>query len=92
MLTKVPYSEQPPRFDYRLTDGGRDLWPVIDAMRQWGDEHAAPGGPPLRLIHEARGQISEPQLVCSACGEPIDVRDVKAIPGPGDLEQLVRTA
>ncbi len=44
VLVKVPYSEHPPRFDYRLTDKGRDLWPVITAMRQWGDRHAAPDG------------------------------------------------
>lgn len=92
VLTKVPYSEHPPRFDYRLTERGRDLWPVINAMRQWGDRHAAPEGPPLRLIHEGCGQISEPQLVCSACGEPIGAREVKAIPGPGDVEDLVPAA
>lgn len=92
VLTKVPYSQHPPRFDYRLTERGRDLWPVIDAMRQWGDKHAAPDGPPLRLIHAKCGRISEPQLVCSACGEPIGARDVKAIPGTGALEDLVRVA
>ena len=48
VLTKVPYSEHPPRFEYRLTDKGRDLWPVITTMRQWGDKHAAPNGPPLQ--------------------------------------------
>jgi len=90
VLTKVPYSEHPPRFDYRLTERGRDLWPVIDAMRQWGDKHAAPDGPPLRLIHEGCGQLSEPQLVCSICDEPIAVQDVTAISGPGDVEDLVR--
>jgi DNA-binding HxlR family transcriptional regulator len=90
VLTKVPYSEHPPRFDYRLTERGRDLWPVINAMRQWGDKHAAPNGPPLRLIHQECGRISEPQLVCSTCHEPVGVRDVKAISGPGDLEELVR--
>lgn len=92
VLTKVPYSEHPPRFDYRLTDRGRDLWPVITALRQWGDKHAAPDGPPLRLMHADCGEISEPQLVCSACGEPIGARDVKAISGPADVEHLVRVA
>jgi DNA-binding HxlR family transcriptional regulator len=90
VLAKVAYSEHPPRFDYRLTERGRDLWPVINAMRQWGDKHAAPDGPPLRLIHQQCGEISEAQLVCSACGEPIGPRDVKAIRGPGDFEALVR--
>ncbi|HZU60543.1 MAG TPA: helix-turn-helix domain-containing protein [Solirubrobacteraceae bacterium] len=90
VLAKVPYNEHPPRFDYRLTERGRDLWPVINAMRQWGDKHAAPAGPPLRLIHEQCGEISDAQLVCSACGEAIGPRDVRAIPGPGDAEHLVR--
>jgi DNA-binding HxlR family transcriptional regulator len=89
VLVKVPYSEHPPRFDYRLTERGRDLWPVIDAMRQWGDKHAAPDGPPLRLIHRECGQTSEPRRVCSACGEPIGPRDLTPISGPGDVEGLV---
>ena len=48
VLKKVLYSEHPPRYEYRLTDKGRDLWPVLTAMRQWGDKYAAPDGPPLR--------------------------------------------
>lgn len=91
VLIKVPYSKHPPRFEYRLTDKGRDLWPVITTMRQWGDKHAAPNGPPLQLVHKGCGQISEAQLVCSACGEPIGPRDLNAIPGPGAVEPLLRT-
>ena len=52
ILVRVPYQEHPWRYDYRLTDKGRDLWPVINAMRQWGDQYAAPEGPPLRLTHK----------------------------------------
>jgi len=37
ILERVRYSDHPPRYDYRLTDKGRDLWPVLTAMRQWGD-------------------------------------------------------
>jgi DNA-binding HxlR family transcriptional regulator len=88
VLDKVPYSEHPPRYDYRLTDKGRDLWPVLTAMRQWGDTYAAPDGPPLQVIHRDCGKVSEAVLTCSACGEPITARDVRAVAGPGDLEQL----
>ncbi|HEU4978162.1 MAG TPA: helix-turn-helix domain-containing protein [Solirubrobacteraceae bacterium] len=91
VLAKVPYSERPPRSEYRLTEKGRDLWPVITTMRQWGDKYAAPNGPPLELIHEACGQTSEARMVCSACGEAIGPRDVAAIPGPGAVEPLVGT-
>jgi len=92
VLTKVPYSEHPPRFDYRLTDKGRDLWPVLTAMRQWGDQHAAPDGPPLELIHKDCGQASRARMVCSACGESIGSRDVEAISGPGDVDQIVHAS
>ena len=92
VLTRMPYSEHPPRHDYRLTDKGRDLWPVLTTMRQWGDKHAAPDGPPLELIHGACGERSQAVLTCSACGERVGARDVKAIPGPGAVERLIRTA
>ena len=91
-LARRRYSERPPRHDYRLTDKGRDLWPVLTTMRQWGDKHAAPDGPPLELIHGACGERSQAVLTCSACGERVGARDVKAIPGPGAVERLIRTA
>ena len=92
VLVKVPYSEHPPRHDYRLTDKGRDLWPVLTTMRQWGDKYAAPDGPPLELFHESCGSMSEPRMICSSCGEGIGPRDVRAMPGPGAVERLIRTA
>ena len=39
VLKKVRYSEHPPRFEYRLTKKGVDLWPVLTAMRQWGERY-----------------------------------------------------
>jgi len=92
ILTKIRYTEHPPRFDYRLTPKGRDLWPVITAMRQWGDSHAAPDGPPLQLIHRDCGQIADAHLTCASCGEPIDAGNVKSIPGPGAVEPLIGSA
>ncbi len=89
VLKKVLYSEHPPRYEYRLTDKGRDLWPVLTALRQWGDKYAAPDGPPLRVIHKNCGQIADAAMVCSACGEPIKARDVRAEPGPGMVEDLI---
>ena len=83
VLVRVPYSEHPPRYDYRLTDKGRDLWPVITAMRQWGDRHAAPDGPPVQVVHKGCGRVSEAVLVCSSCGERLGARDVRAVAGPG---------
>jgi len=88
ILVKVPYSQHPPRYDYRLTDKGRDLWPVLTAMRQWGDKHAAPDGPPVLIRHTSCGQISTAVMTCSACGHQIDLSDLRAAPGPGDPDGL----
>jgi DNA-binding HxlR family transcriptional regulator len=83
VLTRVPYQDHPRRNEYRLTDKGRDLWPVITAMRQWGDTWAAPDGPPLQIVHTTCGHISQAVPTCSHCGEALDLRDLRAVPGPG---------
>ena len=90
VLKRVPYSEHPPRDDYRLTDKGRDLWPVLTAMRQWGDAYAAPDGPPLEVVHDHCGRAGTQILVCEHCGEPVGPRDVHAVPGAGRGPGLVR--
>lgn len=91
VLDKVAYSDHPPRYDYRLTTKGRDLWPVVTAMRQWGDKYAAPDGPPLQVVHKNCGKTSHAIMTCSTCGEPLALRDVRAVRGPGDLDGLVTT-
>ena len=51
-MRRVRYQEHPPRDEYRLTDKGLDLWPVIVDLLHWGDAHAAgPEGPPVLLRH-----------------------------------------
>ena len=37
ILRRLKYSERPPRFEYRLTEMGRDLWPVVVSFKRWGD-------------------------------------------------------
>jgi len=83
IFDKVSYCERPLRHEYRLTERGRDLWPVITTMRQWGDKHAAPEGPPVQVVHKDCGEDSEAVLVCSECREPVAARDVRALAGPG---------
>jgi DNA-binding HxlR family transcriptional regulator len=83
VLDKVPYQERPLRHEYRLTTKGRDLWPVLTTMREWGDRWAAPGGEPLELVHDGCGEIMALTQTCSACGEAVDSRSARARPGPG---------
>lgn len=83
VLEKRCYQERPPRYEYALTDKGHDLWPVLNAMRQWGDRHAAPGGPPVIVVHRACGHKAELVLACSHCSERVGHRDVRVRRGPG---------
>ena len=84
ILARVAYSERPPRCEYRLTAKGRDLWPVLTAMRQWGDRHAAPSGPPLRIVHRRCGAVADAVLVCGSCGDPLGPSDIDVVRGPGE--------
>jgi len=71
VLERRQYSEHPARFEYHLTDAGRDLYPVIATLMRWGDKYlAGQEGPPLVLEHSCGHQLV-PELVCRACGEPL---------------------
>jgi DNA-binding HxlR family transcriptional regulator len=48
VIERTPYQASPPRFDYRLTDSGRALVPVLDALLAWGLDHAVRPGDPDR--------------------------------------------
>ncbi|MGH2910921.1 MAG: winged helix-turn-helix transcriptional regulator [Solirubrobacteraceae bacterium] len=83
ILDKVPYSDRPLRHEYRLTDKGLDLWPVIIELLRWGDRYAAPNGPPIVIRHKECGGELGDRRACARCGAELTARDVRAEPGPG---------
>jgi DNA-binding HxlR family transcriptional regulator len=86
VLERVPYQDNPPRANYRLTEKGRDLFHVLTAMRQWGDRWTAPHGPPLKMRHTTCGRVVKAVPMCSHCGEPVSPRSVTFEPGPGSVD------
>jgi DNA-binding HxlR family transcriptional regulator len=80
------YQERPVRVEYRLTAKGRDLFPVILTLLQWGDRWYAPDGPPVVLEHAACDHRTRALLVCDHCGERLDPRHTRAVPGRGASE------
>lgn len=79
ILERRQYSDHPRRYEYRLTEAGRDLYPVIMTLMRWGDRYlAGDGGPPMVLEHRC-GHRLVAQVVCEACGEPLHARDAKPV-------------
>ncbi|MYR05505.1 transcriptional regulator [Gordonia sp. SID5947] len=83
VLVKEPYQDKPIRYDYRLTDKGRDLWTVIAALRQWGDKWTAADGPPVITTHRGCGHTMTVEPACSECGEPVTRGSLRVHAGPG---------
>ena len=83
ILDRRPYQDSPPRFEYRLTEKGLDLWPVLMTLMAWGDRHAAEHGPPRLILHRDCGGTMDRHLRCERCGQDLGPRDVEAQPGPG---------
>jgi DNA-binding HxlR family transcriptional regulator len=83
ILERRRYQERPARFEYRLTEKGIALWPVMISLVKWGDRYAAPGGPPRIIEHKGcGGQVTE-RLTCDRCGRPLSAYDVVTHPGAG---------
>jgi DNA-binding HxlR family transcriptional regulator len=91
VLERVRYSDRPPRFEYRLTDKGLDLYDVILALVRWGDRWLAGGDPvPLRLEHVC-GHVPDLRLRCDGCGEALEARTMKwTSQGVGDASTAER--
>jgi DNA-binding HxlR family transcriptional regulator len=86
LLRKVPYQDsgQRARWEYRLTGKGLDLYPVLVAMLEWGNQHAVgPAGPQVELRHRDCGGRVHLQLACEAGHVLEDAREVTPVPGPG---------
>jgi DNA-binding HxlR family transcriptional regulator len=92
VLDRVQYQERPPRYEYRLTEKGLDLYPVIVGLAGWGDRWmAGKAGRPIELIHRGCGHTIAPRLTCPECAQPVNPRDMLARPGPA-LRRLLRDA
>ena len=86
ILRKAPYREegQRQRSEYRLTDKGLELFPVIASLLAWGDKYAAgPDGPIVTLTHRDCGAPVQLELHCTEGHRLDSAREVTPVPGPG---------
>ncbi|MDR6950868.1 DNA-binding HxlR family transcriptional regulator [Ancylobacter sp. 3268] len=90
LLEKRPYMQRPPRYEYVLTDRGRDFRPVLLSLLAWGNRQFATEGRSVELIDRESGEAVEPILCDRATGRPIAEMRVRAVPGPAADERLRR--
>ncbi|MDQ5894080.1 MAG: hypothetical protein QG596_341 [Actinomycetota bacterium] len=84
ILDREPYKdERRTRMEYRLTTKGRDLYPILIAIRDWGDTYMAPDGPPVHYRHAGCGGEAHVHITCDKCGEELSAHDVAPEPGTG---------
>jgi DNA-binding HxlR family transcriptional regulator len=81
VLTRVPYQAEGERqrHEYRLTAKGRDLYPTLVALMQWGDTYLADGPPPLELQHRDCGAAVHLELTCEAGHAVAGAREVEPV-------------
>ncbi len=80
IIKACPYSPNEQRFEYRLTKKGRDLYPVLLALLQWGDRwFADTKGPPLILTHKTCGHNLHYVPTCDQCGDVLDISNTSFI-------------
>ena len=79
ILQRARYQDRPPRFEYRLTAKGMDLYPLLVSLLEWGDHYAAgEDGPPVEILHRGCGGHVSTDVVCKICGEAITARAARA--------------
>jgi DNA-binding HxlR family transcriptional regulator len=71
VLERQEYSAAPPRFEYHLTPSGKALSPVIQSLRQWGDDHVTAGPAPVVFEHDC-GHDLVAVMHCQACGQALE--------------------
>lgn len=78
ILERQNYGESTKRYEYVLSQQGKDLYPLIVAMFTWGDKHSAPKGIKSQFINIKTGKIAEPILIDKKTGQEMTLGDYEA--------------
>ncbi|HWT96396.1 MAG TPA: helix-turn-helix domain-containing protein [Terriglobales bacterium] len=90
LLEKRQYSAKPPRYEYVLTDRGRDFRPVLIAMLAWGNRQFAEEGVAVDVVDAATGDVAEPVMVDRHSGRELTEQDFTFAPGPAASDRTRR--
>ena len=82
LLERRLYNQRPPRYEYVLTERGRDFRPVLLALLAWGNRNFAPEGKAVVLVDAATGKQADPILTDRVSGRPVTEKDFVLRAGP----------
>jgi DNA-binding HxlR family transcriptional regulator len=86
IIERFPLEDRANTDGYRLTEKGEELYPVLVALKQWGDRWLAGGKPLLDLVDDTTGKPIDQIAVRGKAGAPLSFRDVRFVEGPGALD------
>ena len=90
ILERRKYQDHPERFEYKLTEKGRELFPVFAAVARWGDRWLDRGrGAPVLFRHRPCGHITQAEVVCAECRRPLELSEMESELGPGFPQRLL---
>jgi DNA-binding HxlR family transcriptional regulator len=80
LVERRRYTERPPRYEYHLTEKGEAFYPVILALRAWGERwcKSPDEGRAINYTHRTCGGPAGLGPVCESCGEPLQGKDLIA--------------
>jgi DNA-binding HxlR family transcriptional regulator len=93
IVERRPYSQRPPRYEYRLTKKGIGLYPVIFALRRWGEDccKTKDEGVAVRYLHKPCGKDPGLGPTCAYCDAVLERQDLTARLAPAyELERSNR--
>jgi DNA-binding HxlR family transcriptional regulator len=91
IFERVDVGSEGHRFEYRLTDKGEALLPILTALREWSDEWVfGRGNEPVVVLDRRTGRRLPKLRLTDADGRPVSRRDVRAVPGPGASRDTTR--
>ncbi len=89
LLKRQPSTSDKRVVEYRLTEAGRELTPVLVGLTQWSKRWLCDETVPLRFVERRNGRTVPPVAVRNADGEALDPRDIAMVAGPDADEVLI---
>lgn len=82
ILDRVQYQQHPQRFEYQLTEQGKELFPIIVLLMTWGNKWVYENSePPLQLADRETGEVLRPLLISATNGQEIRYENAQFQPG-----------